>query len=407
MKQGQPESSTEREFDVVVFGATGFTGGLVAEYLLDHEGVDVSRWALAGRDRVKLTEVRAGLSKRDPRAKELALVVADSSDPASLRDMAARTRVVLTTVGPYARYGEPLVAACVEQGTHYVDLTGEPLWWKEMIARYDAAAREKKLKLVSCCGFDSIPHDLGALFTLDAFDPPLGSDATVHIDAYVAAKGSVSGGTWASALNHFGEMRKRGSTSSNKSSSSGSGSRSKARGPHRARDIGGKWAVPMPTIDPMVVRRSAKLRDDGVANFSYHHYMSLKDTKMMVGLLGGVGAVVALSQFGPARRALEKLKPSGAGPTEAERARNWFKVTFVARGQGEGRARKVVTQVAGGDPGYGATSKMIAESALCLAFDTERLPQVFGFITPAAAMGRPLIERLKRAEMSFQVLERD
>ncbi len=399
------ESQNEREFDVIVYGATGFTGALVAEYLLGREGLEIDRWAVAGRNPVKLSELRARLSERSPKAKALTTIVADSADPESLRAMASRARVVLTTVGPYARYGEPLLRACVEAGSDYVDLTGEPDWWRAMIERYDAPARAKGLRLVPCCGFDSIPHDLGVWFTLQAFDPPLASGAAseaVHIDGYVTAKGGFSGGTWASALEHMGQIRKK-SGKAKPSAAKGSSSGSKPRGPHRARDFGQRWVVPLPTIDPMVVRRSARSIDSYPADFRYHHYMGLKDLKMMVGLLGGVGAVMALAQFGPTRRLLERLRPSGAGPDAATREGNWFKVTFVARA-GE---RRLVTRVAGGDPGYGETSKMIAESALCLAQDRDALPERAGILTPAAAMEGALVERLTRAGMSFSVVERD
>ena len=389
-----PERS--REFEIIVFGATGFTGGLVAEYLAARDGVEVGQWAIAGRDKVKLSQVRAELAKRHPECRELEMIVADSSDPESLRAMSARARVVLTTVGPYAEYGEPLVAACLETKTDYVDLTGEPAWWKEMIARYHDRALLENVLIVPCCGFDSIPHDLGAVMTAKALRKA-GARGKLEVDGYVAAKGDFSGGTWASALKAMGEM---GPFGKKEGGSFHTGVKpTKPQGIHREDDMNGKWVTPMPTIDPMVANRSASFDPDLGEDFRYSHYMVFRDFKMMATLLGGVGTVAALAQIPPARKLLGRVRKSGEGPDADARARNWFKVTFVGTGDGH----RVVGRVSGGDPGYGETSKMIAESALCLARDRAELPQAGGVSTPAAAMGDALQRRLEAAGMVFEV----
>lgn len=394
---------SQREFDIVVFGATGFTGTLVAEYLATKGELAPDRWAIAGRDRVKLTEVRAKVSAIDPRLADLEIITANSDDVASLRAMAERASVVLTTVGPYARYGEPLVATCVDVGTDYVDLTGEPMWWKEMIDRYHHKAKVAGVTIVPCCGFDSIPHDLGALHCAQAL---AGEEGDLEIDAYVASRGTFSGGTWASALEAFSNIRKtpgalvRPSSDGRRSAGSSGPTGSRPRGVHRSADVG-RWVAPLPTIDPQVVRRSAKQCDDFGGPLRYRHWLSAKSGFQLAQIAGGLTAAVGLAQFGPTRRLLERLRPSGAGPDAEERARSWFKVTFVGRRGG----RKVVTRVSGRDPGYGETSKMIAESALTLALDRETLPRRGGVLTPVSAMGERLTERLRAAGIQFDVVD--
>jgi len=377
--------------DIILFGATGFTGGLVAEYLAQTAKPGELSWALAGRDVRKLRTVRRRLASIDPGWADLPLYQGLSHDPETLHDLASRTRVMLTTVGPYRSRGEGLVAACVAEGCDYVDLTGEPSFWRGVIERHHDEAAAKGLRLVPCCGFDSIPHDLGVLYTLGQ----LSGSGPIEIDGYVAASGGLSGGTWASLLQALAEM-------GGGNEDGGGGSPGSERGPsptqqrpkiHFASDVG-RWVVPMPTIDPLVVRRSTTL--NGVADLQYRHYMSTKSLGQLVGLLGGVGTLFALSRT-PVLPLLERLRPSGSGPNEAQRAKGWFKVTFVGR-QGN---QTVTTEVRGGDPGYGHTAKMIAEAARCLVEDRERLPARHGLLTPASAMGEVLIERMRKTGMEF------
>lgn len=401
--------SGSREFDVVVYGATGFTGGLVAEYLLGKGELPIDRWAIAGRDPVKLAELRARLRSIDPIASDLTIVRASSDERRSLDAMCGRTKVILTTVGPYAKYGEPLVASALAQGCDYVDLTGEPVWWREMISRYHDDAQAKGVRLVPCCGFDSMPHDLGALFTANAFQEDRRAGQAVHIEAYVAAKGNFSGGTWASAIHHFANMRKISRAPRPAGETSAPKTPAPKRGLHRASVLGDKWAVPMPTIDPLVVKRSAKLGTSFGPDFRYDHYLSFKDAKMMAMTIGGVGAVVGLAQLKPTRKLLELVRSSGQGPSAAQRERSWFRVTFLGRSGDQ----RVVAEVRGGDPGYTETSKMISEAALCLALDDlvgearPGAPLVHGgLLTPATACGQALIDRLVAAGIEFRVIER-
>lgn len=380
--------------DIILFGATGFTGGLVAEHLAQTLEPGRLSWALAGRDVRKLRRVRERMGMTSPAWADLPIYQAASHDPESLHDLAARTRVMLTTVGPYTAYGEGLVAACVAEGCDYVDLTGEPGFWRGVIERHHDEAAAKGLRLVPCCGFDSIPHDLGVLYTVQQLRAR-GGQGPVEIDGFVAARGSVSGGTWNTVLQTMAEMRGGSAERRSESNDTGRGPRPVQAKPriHYAREVD-RWALPMPTIDPLVVKRSAELI--GGEPLRYRHYLTAKSMPQLAALLGGIGTVFALAQT-PARRLLERMRPPGAGPSEEQRARSWFKVTFVGR-QGDA---SVVTEVRGGDPGYGHTAKMIAEAARCLVEDHDRLPARHGVLTPAAAMGELLIERLRGTGMSF------
>lgn len=386
-----------RAFDVVVYGATGFTGQLVAEYLA-RNGPTGLRWALAGRNRSKLEKVLAALPKDGPVATP-ALIEADASDAASLSSMASQARVVLTTVGPYMQHGEPLVRACVEQATDYVDLTGEPPFVDMTIEKYHQAARDKGIRIISCCGFDSIPHDLGAFYTVQQLRP----QGAAIVEGFVSARGTFSGGTWQSALGIMSDAPKLvAKYRSLESEGLHDGARRIRYAPLKVRfekRIQG-WTAPLMTIDPEVVLRSAQMMPDYGADFRYGHYARTKNLSTVVGMGVGLGTLVALASIPPARALLRKVKASGEGPSSEERAKGWFKVRFI--GQSEGRV--VETEVSGGEPGYSETAKMISESALCLAFDRDRLPAHTGVVTPAAGMGQPLLDRLQRAGMVFKTL---
>jgi short subunit dehydrogenase-like uncharacterized protein len=387
----------ERKYDLALFGATGFTGGLTAEYLAANAPEGLS-WALVGRSRDKLEAVRARLAGASPAAPVPDLLEADAADRAALARVAESSRVVITTVGPYALYGEPIVAACAAAGTDYVDLTGEPEFVDRMWIEHHAEAERTGARLVHCCGFDSIPHDLGAYFTVQQ----LPEGVPLVVDGYVRSGASFSGGTYHSAINGFARARQTiGAAKERRRGEARPAGReihSSSPGIRRDSELGG-WIVPLPTIDGGVVRRSAAGLDRYGPNFTYGHHMVAKRLATIAALGAGVGTVAVLAPLPPTRKLLLKLKSPGEGPDEAERARSWFKIKFV----GEGGGKRVVTEVSGGDPGYGETSKMLAESALCLAFD--ELPESCGQVTTAVAMGDALLERLRRAGIDFRVLE--
>ncbi len=388
-------SAGDRPFDIVLFGASGFTGVLTAQYLAG-KAPEGMRWALAGRSKSKLEAVRQGLGGGG----DVQLLEADVTDPASVRRIAEAARVVITTVGPYLQHGEPLVAACAQTGTDYVDLTGEPEFVDRMFLAHHEAAERSGARIVHACGFDSIPHDLGAQFTVEQ----LPADVPLTVTGYVTAGGTFSGGTFASALGAMSRLRQASEAHRQRRAAdpplrAGRKVRAVAGRPGHDRAIG-RWVLPMPTIDPQIVVRSAAALDRYGPDFRYSHFAAFKNPAVAAAAAMGVGAFVAAAQLPPARPLLTKLRPSGQGPSAEQIEKAWFRVTFI----GEGGDRRVRTEVSGGDPGYGETSKMLAESALCLGFD--ELPQTAGMVTTATAMGPALRSRLIAAGISFTAFDR-
>jgi len=386
----------DRRFDLVLFGATGFTGGLTAEYLARNAPARL-RWALAGRNPAKLEAVRERLAAIDPRLETMELLVVDAADEAALAEVAKDTRVVVTTVGPYLQLGAPLVAACAGVGTDYVDLTGEPEFVDRMWLAHHEAAVASGARIVHACGFDSIPHDLGAFFTMKHVD----TDGPVGLRGVVRSSGMFSGGTFHSAMGAMSRARQMRQAHAERRRSegrpTGRSSRAVAGKPHRDAVLG-YWLLPLPTIDPQVVQRSGAALPAYGPEFRYSHYAGTKTLRFAAAGMAGVGALAVASQVKPLRRFLEGKVPQGEGPDEAKRKRSWFTVDFVAEAGGE----TVQTRVSGGDPGYTETAMMLAESALCLAFDDN--PSTAGSVTPAVAMGDNLLTRLQKAGLTFEVI---
>jgi saccharopine dehydrogenase (NAD+, L-glutamate forming) len=387
----------KRRLDIVLFGATGFTGGLTAEYLARSAGPEL-RWALAGRNAAKLAAVRDRLTAIAPACAGLELLQADSGDADSLRAVAAAARVVATTVGPYLRVGEPLVAACAAAGTDYVDITGEPEFVDSMYVRHHATAVATGARIVHACGFDSIPHDLGVLLCVEQL--PEGVPLTVR--GYVRAGGRPSAGTLHSAVGQLGRLRQTGTAYLARRRMEPRSTRriASVRDVVRYERSLGAWALPLPTIDPQIVKRSAGALERYGPDFSYGHFAAVKQLPVALAAAGGVGAAFALAQLPPTRNWLLGRMRSGDGPSADERGRGWFNVRLVGTGGGQ----RAVVEVTGGDPGYGETAKMLAETALCLVHD--ELPPSAGQVTTAVALGDALIERLRRAGIGFDVIER-
>ncbi|MFD5002065.1 saccharopine dehydrogenase family protein [Streptomyces mutabilis] len=385
------QNKADRPYDIVLFGATGFVGELTARYLAAHapEGL---RWAIAGRSEEKLNRLR----ERLPGAPDVGVLRADVSEPGSVRELARQARVVATTVGPYVRYGDALVGACAEAGTDYLDLTGEPEFVDLTYVRHDARARETGARLVHACGFDSVPHDLGVYFTVRQ----LPEDVPLTVDGYVSVDAAFSGGTFASALGQFARGRQLRAAALERRRHEprlvGRRAVTPTGAPRFAGEVGA-WALPLPTVDAQIVRRSAKALDRYGPDFRYRHYAAVRRLPVAVGGVAAVGALVAAAQVPPARRWLAARLEPGDGPSPEKRAKSWFSVRFV----GEGGGRKVFTEVAGGDPGYDETAKMFAEAALSLALDD--LPPTAGQVTTAVAMGDALTGRLRAAGIRFRV----
>jgi len=410
------EATTEnREFDIIVQGATGFTGNLVAGYLLRQYGAsgDV-RWALAGRSLDKLKKVRAELGDD---AGNIELIVADSHDNDALNALAARTKVVITTVGPYALYGSELVAACVANGTHYCDLAGEVQWIRKMIDLHHEEAQRTGARIVNCCGFDSVPMDLGVYFFQQAAKERHGQYCE-SISLFVkATKGTASGGTLASMINIIKESREDRDVARiliHPYSLNPEGEREGPDGRDQQsviyRDEVKSWTAPfvMAGVNTKVVRRSHALAGYPYGkNFRYEEAVLtgdgpvgwIKGTTMIAAL----GSVVVGASMAPTRSLLQKfvLAKPGEGPDEELQKSGFFNLMQVGK-LSDGTILR--TRITGDqDPGYGSTSKMLSECAVCLAKDD--LPTGGGVWTPAAAMGEPLLQRLqKNAGLTFELL---
>jgi short subunit dehydrogenase-like uncharacterized protein len=403
---------TDRDLDVVVFGATGFVGRLTAAYLAAGAAGD-ARVGLAGRSRERLEEVRSSLGAA---AADWPLLAVDSSDPAAMRKLAGATRVVATTVGPYMKYGLGLVEACAQAGTDYADLTGEVLFMRETIDRFHGVATTSGARIVHNCGFDSIPSDLG-VFVLHQHAGEL-EDTTFAVRAM---RGGASGGTLASLTGQLDEMRADPrkariaadpyALSPDREREPDLGDERDLRGVRHDDDLG-MWQGPfvMASINTRVVRRSNALQDWAYGRrFRYREVMGFGDglsgRAMATGLAGGVGALVGGLSFGPTRAVLDRVLPSpGEGPSEKTQRTGFFRIDVHARTP-DG-ARHVCRIAAPGDPGYAATAVMLGQSALCLAQDGERLPDRAGVLTPATAMGDALVERLRAAGHTYDVERR-
>ena len=384
------------DFDIVVFGATGFTGILTAEYLA-RNAPDGLRWALAGRSPDRLASIRTRLAAIDPALGDLGLLHADVTDPASLADIAARTRVVVSTVGPYLQYGEPLVAACAEAGTDYLDLTGEQEFVDRMWTAHHRTAVDSGARLVHACGFDSVPFDLGVYYTVPLLPP----DLSITMRGVVRTGGTVSGGTFHSTLGALSRQRQAREAARARRRAEprpeGRSSRAVAGRPHRDPMLG-YWLLPLPTIDPQIVAHSGRALASYGPEFRYSHYAGTKTLRYAAGGAAVFTGLGLAAQVPPLRDLLLRRVPAGSGPDERRRDKAWFTADFI----GEAGGRTVHTRVSGGDPGYDETAKMLAESALSLAFDDN--PTTAGQVTTAQAMGENLTARLRSAGMRFEVV---
>ncbi|CAA0125479.1 Putative trans-acting enoyl reductase [Halioglobus japonicus] len=404
-----------REFDVVVWGATGFTGQLVVEYLAKTYGVDGDlRWAIAGRNQNKLDAVRRACLPAAQR-EQLPILLADSDNAASLAEMVQQTKVICTTVGPYAKYGTPLVAACVEAGTDYCDLTGEVQWMARVIPQYQAAAEASGARIVHTCGFDSVPFDMGNWFVQQQMFERHGLYAQ-QVKARVGRnRGAASGGTIASILNMMEEAGRDPSIRrqvANPYSLYPAGTPSGQDGADQSgavydKDFG-RWTSPfiMAAVNTRVVRRSnALLNFPWGEDFRYDE-ATLDDSryKAIRNSVAGLVGMMALA-VGPTRRLAQRFLPKpGEGPTQKQREAGYYEVFFLGINPAD-RSMDTLIKVTGDmDPGYGSTSKMLGEAAVSLALDKTTTPG--GFWTPASAMGDSYLQRLTAsAGLSFESVD--
>ncbi|HEY5647026.1 MAG TPA: saccharopine dehydrogenase NADP-binding domain-containing protein [Pseudomonadales bacterium] len=410
-------SEAVKEFDVVVFGASGFTGRLVAEYLLERYGMGGSlRWAIAGRNREKLEAVRRDLG---PGAEALPVLVADSDDRASLEALAARTAVVATTVGPYALYGSKLVAVCAERGVHYCDLTGEVHWMRRMIDAHHETARGSGARIVHTCGFDSVPSDLGVHWLQREMHAQHGVYCAAIKYRVESTRGSFSGGTVASMLNMLTEAEQDPTIETllrDPYALNPEGAPRGLDGPEKTYpdydpDFSG-WVAPfvMAEINTKVVRRSnALLGTPYGVSFRYDEGMLMPYGQLgfplAVAMAGGTASFNAALRVTMLRRWLTGLLPEpGEGPDRAARESGHFQIQLLGKHPERSSLDLRLRLRADRDPGYGATSRMLGESAVCLAKDP--LISSGGVLTPSVAMGDALIDRLHESDaMRFLPLE--
>ncbi len=403
-------SNSSRDHDIVVYGATGFVGLLTARYLAANAPPE-ARIALGGRSQEKLERTRAALGVEWP------LVVAEGSDRDAVAALAASTRVVATTVGPYFKYGKQLVEACAAAGTHYADLTGEVLFMRWSIDAANEAARASGARIVHTCGFDSIPSDVGTLLLHEAAQAGghggLGQTSLV----VKSFKGGASGGTIDSARTTVDAVKRDAAArrlladpyalSPDRAADPDGGSERDSLRPLRDERLGG-WLAPfvMGSVNTRVVRRSNSLLDHAYGTgFRYRELMLTGEGPAGLakasGVAGGIGGLFAGLAVPGARQLLDRVLPDpGEGPSEQARERGFFNIDIHTTTSGGERLRCEIR--ASGDPGYKATAVMLGESALCLALD--ELPDAAGVLTPATAMGRALADRLNAAGHSYEVV---
>ena len=399
-----------KEFDIIIWGATGFTGRLVAEYIFKNYSSGKLNWAIAGRDKKKLINVRDKIADEN-----IPLIIADSFDEVSLTKMTQRTKVICSTVGPYSKYGSLLVKSCIKTNTHYCDLAGEAQWIRKIVDTYHQEAKNKKIRIVNSCGFDSIPSDIGVYFIYKNLP-----DVNIKLDKISMRvsgfKGSLSGGTYASMNNIITEASKDrliGKILTNPYGLNPEGQRS---GPDK-RDLNKvkydedskSWIAPfmMAGINTKIVRRS-----NALSNYSYGKNFTYDESIMTGdGFRGRIRAIISVLPLiflsakpgSLLKRIFNFFTPKpGQGPNKNERENGYYSMRFYIRYNDKSRALVKVT--GDRDPGYGSTSKMLAESAICLSKDS--LKDTYGVITPSIAMGDQILDRLQaKAGLTFKFIE--
>jgi len=401
-------SRENREFDVIIWGASGFTGRIATNYMHAQYGDGNISWAIAGRNQAKLDSVR---NQRD-----IDVLIAESDDEESLKELVQKTKVLLTTVGPYSKYGSKLVATCAEYGTDYCDLTGESLWMREMISAYDESARNSGARIVHTCGFDSIPSDIGVYFLQKEMIARHGVPAR-HVKFRLrTAKGGMSGGTADSGLAMVEKVEKDKNLRSQLTDPYLLNNNFRgADGPDRISPFYDEdfdsWVAPfvMGPINTRVVRRSAELLGDMYgSNFRYDEGILTRGGP--TGFLGatGIGLATGLAMATlaapPTRKIIKRLIPKpGEGPSEQDQEQGFFEIELKAKHpDDEGLDLRAIVK-GDRDPGYGSTAKMIVESALALAHDD--IKKGGGFWTPASVIGDQLLQRLPlHAGVTFELV---
>ncbi|CAM3797309.1 saccharopine dehydrogenase family protein [Parendozoicomonas haliclonae] len=404
-------------FDLVVYGATSFVGQILVKYLanyLSQNPEDNIQWAMAGRSQSKLDEVRSSI----PGGQDIPLLIADAEDEEALRTICSQTRVVISTVGPYALYGSTLVKVCAETGTDYCDLTGEVQWIKRMVDRFEPQAKQSGARIVHCCGFDSIPSDLGVAFLQKQAREQFGQPCTDVKMRVKAMKGGMSGGTVASIVNITKEVVANPALRKDLANPylicppehSFTARQPNQNGTAFDSDFQA-WTAPfiMAGINTRVVHRSNALSGNGYGeNFTYSEAVltgkGMKGRMTGMSFVAGLGAFMVGAALKPTRWFLESyvLPKPGEGPSPEAQLKGFYDLRFVGK-TADGQTLK--TKVTGDrDPGYGSTAKMLAQAGLCLALNTSKEQKPGGFWTTASVFDETIFERLtKNAGLTFEV----
>jgi len=368
-----------KKYDLVIFGATGFTGKLICDYLFNHEESKNINIALAARNKKKLSAVANKFNHINPD-----VLVVDSFDHESIDQMTQSAKLIITVVGPYSLYGEYLVDSCIKNSTHYLDLTGEPGFVFNIRKKY--INNNIKSLIINSCGLESIIPDVGTLFTVNKMN-----SSKKDVTYYLKSNGQISGGTWASLINaiYSGKPiieKQKKSTNHKKNKKIFYNKEFKS------------WAVLFPVIDKYIVNQTGKKMNQYGNNFSFNEYILLKPLWAVIFLIMGLSFIGLCARLNIFKKLFLSLKPSGSGPNEIQRNKHWFQAIFVGKGQDE----RITTKLSGGDPGYGETAKFISEMALCILNQFEQLNKKAGIRTPVECTGDLMISRLKNAGITFE-----
>ena len=391
--------SNTQQLDLIIWGATGFTGQLVSEYINKKYSNTALKWGIAGRNKEKASVIAKRLNIAKDR-----VFIADCNNIESLIKLTSKTKVICTTVGPYAKLGTNLIDACIKTNTNYCDITGETQWIRKMIDKYHSKAKENKIKIINSCGFDSIPSDMGVFYSQKKLFEKTGEYANKINMRVAGTKGGISGGTYNSLSNVLEEARVDKEVRKTLTNPYGLNPKDKQKGPDKADlqsvifdKVSNSWIAPfvMAGINTKIVRRSHALID-----FKYGSDFSYDEATLSgKGVLGQVKGYLSLIPIFLATRKKGSfiknivdyiLPKSGEGPSEKTRISGYYNLRFYLTQQNKIYLSKVIGDM---DPGYGSTSKMLAESAVCLALD--KTPETYGILTPSVALGNPLLKRLQ------------
>ena len=368
-----------KEYDIIIHGATGFTGKLICEYIYNHKDSKSIKWGISGRNTSKLKPISQKYN--------IDLFQVDSFNQESLDLITSKSKLIISVVGPYATYGKQLIDSCVNNNCHYLDITGESSFVEYVKNNYSQKAIDTNTILVNCCGFESMPPDIGTYYSVRKLN-----EENIKFKCYMKTKGQISGGTWASFLNHFNskKIKKRIKETSSKKY------KIKNKTIFYNKELK-KWALIFPDVDRRIIKRSSQSIKGYGKDVEFTKYMLFNSLFKITTLLIPLFFISILAKFKISRKWLESFIPSGEGPSEEDRKKHWFKYILV----GETLNQKIITTIEGGDPGYGETSKFISEMGLAIILNTNELNCKKGVLTPAECAGDLMLKRLQASGIKF------